>query len=100
MGSYSSHINALIQKPEPVTGGAAVTLLQTVASKASIKEASTMEHKALRDNTARYLRGRAEALKSATLAAVAQQLQANPFGKVIDMIESLLEKLQEDASSE
>merc|ERR1712187_245282 len=43
---------------------------------------------------------RAEALSSSSLSNLAAVAQGSPFAKVIDMIESLLSKLQEEAAAE
>jgi len=51
-------------------------------------------------NVEKYLRSRATALNSGTLASLADRVAANPFEKVIDMIESLLSRLKENAASE
>lgn len=46
------------------------------------------------------LKMRAEKLSSKLLASVAADVAANPFAKVIDMIESLIAKLKEEAAAE
>lgn len=84
--SYAEHINALAQVP---AGKQAVSFLQL----SSRREAKKTE-------AATYLRNKAKALRSEVLAQAAAQLAANPFAKVIDMIKSLLERLQAEAASE
>merc|ERR1719316_2495159 len=46
------------------------------------------------------LRQSARTLSSRTLAEAANQLSANPFAKVIDMIKSMIAKLKEEAAAE
>merc|ERR1719464_1479432 len=55
---------------------------------------------AARQRVAEYLQRRAGALSSRALSALADGISANPFAKVIDMIESLLARLKEEASAE
>lgn len=80
--SYASHINL-----------AQTSFLQLRRSKTQMERA--------RDAAAAYLSSRATALSSDVLSAAAKQLgEGNPFKKVIDMIESLLARLKEEASAE
>jgi len=79
--SYAEHIN-LAQ---------ATSLLQVRSAKMRVTA---------RDRTAKFLQQRAQALSSKTLAALAAEVTANPFAKVIDMIKSLLARLKEEASAE
>jgi len=86
-GSYGKHVNAeLVQQPRKLS------LLQMHS--ASKRQASRQE-------AAKFLRSRAQALDSKTLATFAAKLtEANPFDKVVTMIEDLLTKLKEEAASE
>lgn len=80
-GSYSNRIN-LAQQP---------SFLQTK---------STSERVLAKNKVAEFLKKRARALSSQTLAKAASDIEANPFVKVIDMIKSLLAKLKEEAAAE
>lgn len=79
--SYAGHVN-LAQKP---------SFLQTQ---------STSERVLLKQRAAELLRKQARVLSSRTLAAVASEMAANPFAKVVDMIKGLLSKLKEEAAAE
>jgi len=83
-GSYSKHVN-LAQQP--------TSLLQLSRSQ---------QREAARKQAAEFLSKRAGALNSQVLASFAAQMTAKPqsFAKVIDMIESLLERLKEEAAAE
>merc|ERR1719401_1607009 len=81
--SYKEHINLAQVK--------GVSLLQTE---------SRRQQNVARLQAAEYLRRRAKALSSKVLASFASQVAANPFEKVIGMIESLLEKLKAEAAAE
>mmetsp|Transcript_84168 Transcript_84168/g.228514 ORF Transcript_84168/g.228514 Transcript_84168/m.228514 type:complete len:665 (-) Transcript_84168:129-2123(-) len=83
-GSYKEHINFLqVQK--------SVSLLQTGSSM-----------RAARDQAMSLLRRRAKALGSESLMSLAAAVaaQAPAFTKIIDMIETLLDKLKEEAAAE
>jgi len=54
----------------------------------------------VKDRAAELLQKRAAALKSKTLMALATQMKANPFAKVVDMIKELIAKLKEEAAAE
>jgi len=54
----------------------------------------------VKDRAAELLEKRAAALKSKTLMALATQMKANPFAKVVDMIKELIAKLKEEAAAE
>jgi len=86
-GSYATHVNAeLVQQPRKLS------LLQMHS--ASKRQAS-------RNQAAAFLRTQAKVLNSKTLASFAATLtSANPFDKVVTMIEDLLTKLKEEAASE
>jgi len=83
-GSYSKHVN-LAQQP--------TSLLQLSRSQ---------QREAARKQAAEFLSKRAGALNSQVLASFAAQMTAKPqsFAKVIDMVESLLERLKEEAAAE
>lgn len=79
--SYAGHVN-LAQKP---------SFLQTQ---------STSQRVAIKQRAADLLQKRARLLSSKTLAMLAEDIKANPFAKVVDMIKSLLAKLKEEAAAE
>ena len=81
-GAYKRNVN-FVQKP--------LSLLQVgmSARKAAGKQRATA-----------ILQNKARALRSTTLLALVSQLKANPFAKVVDMIETLLEKMKEEAAQE
>merc|ERR1719230_2232772 len=54
----------------------------------------------VKDRAAELLQKRAAALKSKTLMALATEMKANPFAKVVDMIKELIAKLKEEAAAE
>jgi len=54
----------------------------------------------VKDKAAALLQKRALALKSKTLMALVSEMKANPFAKVVDMIEALIAKLKEEAAAE
>merc|ERR1740133_939913 len=54
----------------------------------------------VKDKAAALLQKRALALKSNTLMALAAEMKANPFAKVVTMIEDLIAKLKEEAAAE
>jgi len=86
-GAYASRVNAeLVQQPIKLS------LLQVHS--ASRRQAS-------RNEAVQLLSARARALNSKTLSALVAKMGAgNPFAKVVEMIENLLEKLKEEAASE
>merc|ERR1719265_802285 len=62
---------------------------------------SASRRQASRTEAVQMLSARAKALNSKTLSALVAKLGAgNPFAKVVEMIENLLEKLKEEAASE
>jgi len=83
--SYKTHIN-LVQ-----AGGQATSLLQM---------SSASKRVSAKQRVASYLKKKASALSSSTLASLATQILDNPFAKVIEMIEKLLAKLKEEAAAE
>jgi hypothetical protein len=80
-GSYADRVN-LAQK--------AVSLLQTSSSSMAVA----------RTQVASFLKQKGQELNSKVLLNLANQIPANAFGKVIDMIETLLQKLKEEAAEE
>jgi len=86
-GAYASRVNAeLVQQPIKLS------LLQVHS--ASRRQAS-------RNEAVQLLSARARALNSKTLSALVAKMGAgNPFAKVVEMIQNLLEKLKEEAASE
>lgn len=90
--SYAGHIN-LAQVPAR-TVGRAPSLLQLGRSKAALRGADA------RDRATNFLKRRAGALNSKALAQFAAGMAGNPFEKVIDMIETMLAKLKEEAAAE
>jgi len=54
----------------------------------------------VKDRAAALLQKRALALKSATLLKLVAEMKANPFAKVVGMIEDLIAKLKEEAAAE
>merc|ERR1719330_310121 len=88
--SYAKHVN-LAQIKSGATGRA-LSLVQ-------LKQDQSQRRDAL-ERAAGLLRARAESLNSKTLASMARAVAANPFAKVIGMIEELLAKLKAEAISE
>lgn len=84
---YAKHISSLAQKPR----GTATSFLQMGRSRRRIDS---------KERVVALLRKRAADLRSQSLAQVASQISANPFDKVVEMIETLLAKLKEEAASE
>jgi len=65
-----------------------------------LQMASSSRRVMIKQRASDFLKMRASALKSKTLAALATQIAANPFAKVVDMINTLLAKLKEEAAAE
>lgn len=86
--SYAKHVN-LVQLPAK----ASPSFLQ-------VRSHSKQAMKLLRNKAAELLRRKAKVLSSKVLADMATAVAANPFAKVITMIEDLLAKLKEDAANE
>merc|ERR1719310_1190743 len=84
-GSYSEHVNLAQVSSQPVT----LLQLGSASKRAVAKERAVA-----------LLRQSARALSSRTLADAANQLSANPFAKVIDMIKAMMTKLKEEAAAE
>jgi len=82
-GSYGKHINA-----ELAQTGRSPSFLQVGRRSAIAEKARTL------------LEQKAKSLGSKELASLAASLAANPFGKVIGMIEDLVEKLKAEAAVE
>lgn len=87
VGAYADHVESLAQAPN----SGVMAMLQT--RRASRRGAA-------KERVAGLLAARAKALGSRELSALAARVAANPFAKVIDMIESLLERLKSEAASE
>jgi len=85
-GSYKEHINFAELRTRQK-----VSLLQMHSSKKRI---------ATRQAAADFLQRRGQTLNSKALLSLAAQVAANPFHKVIGMIEDLLAKLKEEANAE
>jgi len=83
-GSYKEHIN-FVQKPR------ATSFLQLRSSRKRVTS---------RQRAVMLLQNHAKALGSRALSSLAAEISANPFSKVIDMIESLLKKMKEEAAAE
>lgn len=92
--SYAQHVKSLAQLP---ARGDAPARERRPATFLQVHSASG---RAERGHAAKYLQGRARELRSEVLATLAQQMGANPFAKVVDMIKSLLARLKEEAASE
>jgi len=86
-GSYSQHINLA----QVGSGGQADNFLQLGRSRHRISA---------KQQVAALLSKRARSLGSKELAAIAEAAAANPFEKLIGMIEDLIAKLKEAASEE
>jgi chromosome segregation ATPase len=78
--SYGKHINL-----------AQTTFLQVRSAKSRVNA---------RNRAAALLQKRGKMLNSQQLSSLAEQLSANPFDKVVKMIEDLLAKLKEEAAAE
>merc|ERR1719198_551887 len=88
--SYAKHIN-LIKTSSTVA--VAPSLLE-------VRSGSVVKRTAVKARAAAYLRDRAGALGSKTLAEAAQHIKENPFAKVIEMVKTLIARLQEEAAAE
>mmetsp|Transcript_16149 Transcript_16149/g.42688 ORF Transcript_16149/g.42688 Transcript_16149/m.42688 type:complete len:674 (+) Transcript_16149:69-2090(+) len=91
-GSYAKRINAFV-----ATGAVAAVAAPVDAF---IQLRSTKRRVASREQAAMFLRKMGKALKSKALAALAEQVPANAFEKVIGMVEELIAKLKEEAAAE
>jgi len=65
-----------------------------------LQMSSSSRRALVKDRATELLRKRAAALKSKTLMALATEMKANPFAKVVDMIKELIAKLKEEAAAE
>lgn len=91
----------IISSPEVADSYAArLSLQQASAGAALLQVGSRTRRVAARGRAIAFLQGRARALASKTLGSLVAQLAENPFSKVIEMIETLLERLKEEAASE
>mmetsp|Transcript_12027 Transcript_12027/g.22472 ORF Transcript_12027/g.22472 Transcript_12027/m.22472 type:complete len:667 (+) Transcript_12027:91-2091(+) len=86
--SYAAHIN-LVQLPA-----------KGAASFLQVRSASAQRQQLLRGKVAEFLSKKAKVLSSKALAQLATEVAANPFAKVIQMIEGLLAKLKSEAAAE
>jgi len=86
--SYAGHVKLAQLSPST---GAFTSLLQTRNSK---------QRTAVRQHAAEYLTKTAARLSSKALANLAAQVSANPFAKVVAMIDGLLARLKEEAAAE
>merc|ERR1719313_1278455 len=73
---------------------------ESVKGASLLQTSSASKRLALKDQAVAYLQRQASSIKSKQLAALASQIAANPFAKVIDMIKGLLQKLKEEAAAE
>lgn len=85
---YAKHIAAELQRPAAAAAG---SFLQLGRSRRRAAE---------RETVVAFLGAKAAALHSRKLAKLVEEATANPFAKVIDMVEMLLERLQQEAASE
>lgn len=85
---YAKHIAAELQRPAATAAG---SFLQLGRSRRRAAE---------RESVVAFLGAKAAALHSRKLAKLVEEATANPFAKVIDMVEMLLERLQQEAASE
>jgi len=81
-GSYKEHINLAQTK---------TSLLQVRSAKSRVVS---------RHRVAAFLQRKAQLLSSKALKSLAEQVETNPFDKVITMIEDLVAKLKEEAAAE
>jgi len=84
-GAASEHLPAMLQVSKP----AMLLQLGSASKRAVAKERAVA-----------LLRKSAQSLSSTTLADAANQLSANPFAKVVDMIKNMIAKLKEEAAAE
>ena len=103
----AAEIEALAKALEIMSGGAVagaykkrINLAQTSESAPALIQLRISSKMASKEQAAEFLRKRAQALNSKTLAAFAEQVNPNAFGKVIGMIEDLVAKLKEEAAAE
>merc|ERR1719313_1998437 len=76
-------------------------LAQVEARSASLLQIGSASARAgAKRRVSAYLKQKAAALSSSTLATLASQILGNPFAKVIEMIESLIARLKEEAEAE
>jgi len=65
-----------------------------------LQMASSSRRVLVKQRASDFLKQRASALNSKTLAVLATEVAANPFAKVVDMIKTLIAKLKEEAAAE
>lgn len=90
--SYSRHVK-LVQTGARRVAAHAPSFLQERSQSASARAVA-------RTQVAQLLKNKATLLSSKLLASAAEQVAANPFAKVIQLIEGLLAKLKEEAAAE
>merc|ERR1719247_1226813 len=85
----------------------ATALSKVAATVGSTKDADVMaEKKQEKDNSqkawlTKFLKGKADSLKSTRLAAIAAQVSTTgPFGKITKLIQELIERLMQEAADE
>lgn len=94
--SYAKHVE-FNQKSSKETGKKAPSFLQMNSRSAAAKAQIQAR---VKGRVEKYLRSKAVAISSKVLAQAASDAAANPFAKVIEMIEALLAKLKEEAAKE
>jgi hypothetical protein len=95
-GSYAGHVKLVQVRSRPLRalrGAGVMSFLQASSDATSVKSDA-------KESAAAFLKVRSKELQSAVLSRAAMSTQANPFTKVVEMIENLLEKLKEEAASE
>jgi hypothetical protein len=97
----------ILSSPEVQEGYAKhLTLVQVKAIRqlTAVREAQNSKHLAAQTaamgRAAQLIQVRAAALKSGLLMTVSAQLSANPFAKVVQMIEGLIAQMKEEAAAE
>jgi len=84
-GSGSKHLPKFVQESEDAT---------------SFSQLRSTLNTQMQSRVSQFLKGRAEALDSRVLAAIAEKVQADPFKKVQKMIKAMVTKLMEEANYE
>jgi len=91
-----------IMSGDTVSGSYAdrINLAQTSTGVAFLQTAASQRRAAVRQSITAMLSSKANSLSSESLATLVKALSGSPFAKVIDMIETLLAKLKEEAAAE
>jgi hypothetical protein len=95
-GSYAGHIKLVQVRSHPsraLRGAKVMSFLQVSSDATSVRADAKV-------SAAEFLKVRSKELHSAVLSRAAMNTLANPFAKVVEMIENLLDKLKEEAASE